>query len=88
MHAIRAHCAADLLWLVVVGPGVEHVELAAASDQRRGLDAVLFPIQLRRENRVVGELGPPGARKVGIQRSGSNSEKLCFIRRVAAGEIE
>jgi hypothetical protein len=77
-----------LLRLVVVGPSVKHEELVAAPNESRSLDAVHLPTQLRREDRTFGELGPLGARKVGIQRSGSDSENLCFVGGISARKVE
>ena len=84
--AVAARGHADLLRVVVVAAGIEHVERVAASHHRGRFNTVPFPRQFRSEHRAVVKLDPRVPTKVGLQVRAGHTEHLDLHPRIARGK--
>ena len=88
MYTIEAAGATALLWPVVVGAGVEHVQDAVVTEERWAFDAIAFPRQFWTQDTLVTELLPVVRTERGGQRCGCDSYELLFEIRIAGGPVE
>ena len=85
---IRAFGDADLLRVVVIGAGIEHVQGIPLPHDRGPFHALTFPRILRFQDRCIGELCPLVAVEIRVQWGRCHALHLDLVGRVAGSEIE
>lgn len=86
--AIAAPGDTDLLGVVVVRAGVEHVEGVAFLHDGGAFHALAFPWVFGLQDGRVGELRPLVAVEIGVKGCGRDTLHLYFVSRIAGREVE